>query len=298
MRILNFGGGVVVNYTYDAWGNVLSVTGSMADTLGAANPFRYRGYYYDTETGWYYLQSRYYDPQVGRFINADGIIGANGGITGYNMFAYCNNNPVMYVDPSGMVCRIFEAAIRQVKETLTSVMKKVANYAKRIRDAVEFAKMEASDQLLDLIIDYEAFTEQKIIDGNNYVIGYGYTFSINDIDNPWYNRTSISREEAYALLSSEVSIQVYYVKKYANECGLVLTQQQFDAYVLYGYNAGYARIADVMELMQAGTNAFAAFNYRLTLQKDEYKLGLYRRWYDSAQMYVKGDYKRDYPLLP
>ena len=88
-------------YIYDAWGNILSITGSMAGTLGQVNPFRYRGYYYDTETGLYYLNSRYYDAEVGRFINADGIIGANGGIVGYNMFAYCNNNPIMYSDPNG-----------------------------------------------------------------------------------------------------------------------------------------------------------------------------------------------------
>ena len=86
---------------YDAWGNILSTTGSMASTLGAANPFRYRGYYYDTESGLYYLNSRYYDPQVGRFINADGIVGSNADITGYNMFGYCNNNPVMHTDTNG-----------------------------------------------------------------------------------------------------------------------------------------------------------------------------------------------------
>ena len=65
---------IVVNYTYDSWGKVLSITGSMADTLGQANPFRYRGYYYDSESGLYYLNSRYYDPEVGRFINADGYV--------------------------------------------------------------------------------------------------------------------------------------------------------------------------------------------------------------------------------
>ena len=63
--------------------------------------FRYRGYYYDSETGYYYLQSRYYNPQWGRFINADGYINGNGDIIGYNMFAYCSNNPVMYTDPTG-----------------------------------------------------------------------------------------------------------------------------------------------------------------------------------------------------
>ena len=65
------------------------------------NPFRYRGYYYDVETGYYYLQTRYYNPEWGRFLNADGYINANGDILGYNMFAYCSNNPVNRTDPAG-----------------------------------------------------------------------------------------------------------------------------------------------------------------------------------------------------
>ena len=91
----------VVSYTYDAWGNVLSVTGTMADTLGAANPLRYRGYVYDSETGLYYLQSRYYNPSWGRFINADEYIATGQGVIGNNSLAYCGNNPVAYVDPYG-----------------------------------------------------------------------------------------------------------------------------------------------------------------------------------------------------
>ena len=65
------------------------------------NPLRYRGYYYDTETGFYYLQSRYYDPAIGRFINADALASTGQSILGYNMYAYCNNNPVMLSDPQG-----------------------------------------------------------------------------------------------------------------------------------------------------------------------------------------------------
>ena len=101
VRILNASGAEVVSYAYDAWGKVLSVSGSLSSTVGAANPFRYRGYYYDTETGWYYLNTRYYDPNVGRFLSPDTILGANGGLLGYNLYAYCNNNPVMFADPSG-----------------------------------------------------------------------------------------------------------------------------------------------------------------------------------------------------
>ncbi len=65
------------------------------------NPFRYRGYYYDYDTGLYYLQSRYYNPQRGRFLNADGYVSTGTGLPGYNMYAYCNNNPVMGYDPNG-----------------------------------------------------------------------------------------------------------------------------------------------------------------------------------------------------
>ncbi len=67
------------------------------------NPFRYRGYYYDVETSLYYLQSRYYDPAMGRFLNADGYVSTGTGLLGYNMYAYCNNNPVMGYDPNGNI---------------------------------------------------------------------------------------------------------------------------------------------------------------------------------------------------
>ena len=65
------------------------------------NPFRYRGYYYDTITGFYYVSSRYYDPEIGRFLNADSAIGQIGNVQGTNMFAYCFNNPVNMSDPTG-----------------------------------------------------------------------------------------------------------------------------------------------------------------------------------------------------
>ena len=103
IAILNTSGEVVVTYEYDPWGNILSTSGSMAATLGADNSFRYRGYYYDNESGFYYLQSRYYDPATGRFLNADdtAYIGASGTILGYSLFAYCENNPVSYMDSTG-----------------------------------------------------------------------------------------------------------------------------------------------------------------------------------------------------
>lgn len=99
LGIIDSGGNVKAAYRYNAWGEILSATGELAEI----NPIRYRGYYYDSETGLYYLQSRYYDPVVGRFLNADAVpmLGANGDFIGYNLFAYCGNNPVNYSDSYG-----------------------------------------------------------------------------------------------------------------------------------------------------------------------------------------------------
>ena len=97
---------LIGTYEYDAWGRIISVTeaqeGIDTDGILTKNPFRYRGYYYDAETGFYYLNARYYDPEIRRFISADDqIAGIGESVIGYNLFAYCNNNPVGYADYDG-----------------------------------------------------------------------------------------------------------------------------------------------------------------------------------------------------
>ena len=98
VKLIKADGTVAASYTYDPWGKILTSTGDLANI----NPLRYRGYYYDTETGLYYLQSRYYDPEIGRFINADAYATTDSiGILSANMYAYCENNPITRTDPSG-----------------------------------------------------------------------------------------------------------------------------------------------------------------------------------------------------
>ena len=102
VQILSVWGTKLVEYSYDAWGNYSVVySHSSYGDLAEINPIRYRSYFYDFETGFYYLQSRYYDPQVRRFISSDSYVNANGDFIGFNMYAYCSNNSVNYVDVIG-----------------------------------------------------------------------------------------------------------------------------------------------------------------------------------------------------
>ena len=101
VAILDENGNTVVSYGYDAWGAPLWCTGELATTLGTVQPFRYRGYVFDEETGLYYLRSRYYKPQLCRFINADVQICSSDEYACHNLFSYSENKPVLKFDPDG-----------------------------------------------------------------------------------------------------------------------------------------------------------------------------------------------------
>ena len=102
VKILDEDGQEKADYVYNAWGNIISQSD---DELASINPLRYRGYVYDEDTTLYYLQTRYYDPQTGRFINADdtAYIGATGTVLSANIFTYCENNPIIKKDINGKV---------------------------------------------------------------------------------------------------------------------------------------------------------------------------------------------------
>ena len=101
VAILDESGNAVVSYGYDAWGAPLWCTGELAETLGKVQPFRYRGYVFDWETGLYYLRSRYYNPRWGRFVNADECFDNGAGLLAANLFAYCANSAVAFKDTNG-----------------------------------------------------------------------------------------------------------------------------------------------------------------------------------------------------
>ena len=133
VRLVDSDGTTVANYSYDAWGKLLSVKNASGaaitdpESIANLNPLRYRGYYYDTDTEWYYLQSRYYDPEIGRFINADlPEYSATGTLDDNNLFAYCGNNPVLHDDQDGELCNVVIGAL--VGATVGAVSAAYASY--------------------------------------------------------------------------------------------------------------------------------------------------------------------------
>ena len=126
MGILDSSGTTVASYTYNAWGKLLSSSGDLA----SINPLRYRGYYYDAELEMYYLKSRYYDPEICRFISSDEFVNTGLGFVGYNMFAYCLNNPINMID-------CFGQWPQWIEDTADSISTALANFFNELAGTVD-----------------------------------------------------------------------------------------------------------------------------------------------------------------
>lgn len=131
--ILDSNYNIVSKYKYDSWGNIVSITdendndiSNNNEHIANINPYRYRGYYYDKESKLYYLNSRYYNPKWGRFINVDGIISSGDTIEG-NLYSYCSNDPVNKVDSSGQF---------SIKKLFKDIGKFISNAVKTIKNVV------------------------------------------------------------------------------------------------------------------------------------------------------------------
>ena len=132
--IVDENGAVLLTYSYNSWGKVSFTATDMesmalAATLSNVNPFTYRGYCYDFDIKMYYLQSRYYDPEICRFINADSTdyLGATGTLLSYNLFAYCENDSVNRVDEDGRSWKDLKEALKSIGVKVKSVYKKFSD---------------------------------------------------------------------------------------------------------------------------------------------------------------------------
>lgn len=146
--IIDGNGNWMVTYEYDAWGNPIATEGTLKDTLGSLNPFRYRGYVYDVETGFYYVSSRYYDAEIGRFVNADNAISGTGeSVQGYNLYSYCFNNPVNMSDPNGNWPKWVSNIGNAVKTVVSTVINKVKSAAASVKTTILNAAKGNSNSL-------------------------------------------------------------------------------------------------------------------------------------------------------
>ena len=279
--ILSQNGYVMVEYTYDAWGNLLTTTGPLANSLGLYNPLRYRGYIYDYETQLYYLQSRYYNPEVGRFLNADGLISTGQGFVGNNMFAYCGNNPIMFIDPTGMCLVDVLKIVKLLEHIICAIVQPVLLAI----SSLKLPPTQISQDGVAFIADYESFSATPYDDGfGNLTIGYGHLIGPNE------TFTSISESEALALLRSDLAYAEKQVVTYSAKCGIVWDQNEFDAFVSLAYNAG-SYFESVMDKIIQGVDPYQAFS-TIIYAGGRKVLGLYRRRMDEADMFVLGTYNR------
>ena len=169
----------VATYEYDAWGNIVSSSGRLAEI----NPLRYRGYYYDNETGFYYLQSRYYDPANRRFINADSLASTGQGILGSNMFAYVNNDPVNCIDPWG---RMVELVVAEKSDSIP------VGFATKLTAKVE------------LVVKIPVFDDVTVVIGKSTAIeSISFVAGLPDMQ---IGGTAISVTETSESYSADVSV--------------------------------------------------------------------------------------------
>ena len=167
-------GALAASYSYDAWGKVVSVK----DASGAAitssthianvNPIRYRGYYYDTETSLYYLKSRYYDPQVKRFLNADGYAATGQSILGNNMFAYCDNNPVNRADSTGHFWKQLKAKVKNAWNGFKSWVNNTFGAGRKVSLTSAQAEDQYAPDPSPITVKVGLKTTQTVYKSNNY----------------------------------------------------------------------------------------------------------------------------------
>ena len=236
----------IVTYKYNSWGVIKNITDNSNINLGIINPFRYRSYYYDEETQLYYLNSRYYNPVIGRFINADVLLGTDG-MNSYNLFSYCSNEPIKNMDIDGTKKTSPVKLVNRMKENLgefakksyglgekkaKTIIKKVSNFVKETNEFVEKSfvlevkngsgiNFENANYFNGTKYKYknkkwETYSESSLLVSGNVGILYieqGEVLSLNMNEyvglNNWYKET---RRRGPVLVPHELLINGEYVK--------------------------------------------------------------------------------------
>jgi len=187
----------LVTYKYNAWGDCSTfyANGGLS-TTAKKNPFRYRGYYYDSDLDLYYLQSRYYDSNTGRFISPDSLMsGVNGSLHGFNLYAYCFNNPISFTDSQGNWPQWMENAANWVNN---NIIQPVASFVEETIDYLTPPSMEEHyDRNQNNIQFPEEYDETFFKEWDDSVSANCHQFSASDRDNVKYVSPDGSYEAIY-----------------------------------------------------------------------------------------------------
>ena len=208
--LINKNGEWVVRYRYDVWGNILEVSGIRASTLGQDNPIRYRGYFYDAETGFYYVSSRYYSSELCRFISPDNVVaGVGQSVQGYNLYSYCFNNPVNMDDPDGNWPKWVQKIGNAVKKTVSKVVNKVKSFNRKVKQDV-------------MNFDVNNTSESKVLQ-SNYFSSYKGKFVVRTNGNRSgsYGALFITKETNSRKNAADIVKHEYGHTKQLDQLGLV-----------------------------------------------------------------------------
>ena len=235
-------GEILVRYEYNAWGAVefvvpFGVDPAVTSKLATVSPFTYRGYCYDYDIGMYYLQSRYYDPQICRFINADSTdyLGATGTVLSYNLFAYCENDGVNYVDETGTTLKLFDDTKKyKYAKICFTFLQKITDDTLQFNKGKVTIKKKCKPQKIKKF--YGTHLIRSIV-ANNYVVGVyvynqkGYSSTVAE---NYKNSLYVRKKNSYKRGKGSNSYITFFLKdkskSFKNPIHIILAHELIHSY--------------------------------------------------------------------